>query len=580
MLSFTPSDYSAILLSLKVAVTATLLSLPFGFAAAYLMTYRKFRGRILLDVFVNLPLTLPPVVVGYLLLLLLGRNGWIGRMLLQPLGINLIFTWRAAVIATAVVGFPLMVRSIRTGMETIDERLIQASRTLGAGLWDSILTIIVPLSMRGIIAGSLLMFARGLGEFGATIIVAGNIPGVTQTIPLAIYEYVSSPGGTPWQWPSASSPLPSPLWSFSFMSGSAGAWSGQIDMELRVSLQKEYGTFFLDADFALRGEWIGIFGPSGSGKSTLVSLIAGLHHPDSGLIVLDGETLFDSRHRLDVHAERRRISMVFQRPHLFPHLSVKGNLLYGYKRCAPLHRKVTLDSVVEVLGIDNLLDRGVKNLSGGEKQRVAIGRAVLSNPRLLVMDEPLSALDDALKFQIIPFLKNACRIFEIPYLFISHSLLEMRIMTDQLLNIVDGRIAEQTTAEAFARARMGESPGGYTNLLRVTAPRRIDSFYGYRWGDRELFVSAGSDAPEALFELSSTDIILFKRHPEATSARNLLKCTVVDVFETGTRIGVELECAGERLIAQVVSQAVRELQLTKGSEVYAAIKAVAFSKLT
>ena len=174
---------------------ATILSLPFGFAVAYVMTFRKFRGRVILDVLVNLPLTLPPVVIGYLLLLLLGKNGWLGKWILAPLGIKIIFTWKAAVIATAVVGFPLMVRSIRTGMEMIDEKLIQASRTLGAGWLDTIITIILPLSLRGIIAGSILMFARGLGEFGATIIVAGNIPGVTQTIPLAIYEYVSSPGG-------------------------------------------------------------------------------------------------------------------------------------------------------------------------------------------------------------------------------------------------------------------------------------------------------------------------------------------------------------------------------------------------
>jgi len=195
MLAFTSTDYSAIFLSLKVAVIATLISLPFGFAVAYLMTYYRFRGRVALDVLVNLPLTLPPVVIGYLLLMVLGQRGWVGRYLLQPLGINLIFTWKAAVIATAVVGFPLMVRSIRTGMETIDRRLVEASRTLGAGRLDMILTVIVPLSIRGIIAGSILMFARGLGEFGATIIVAGNIPGVTQTIPLAIYEYVSSPSG-------------------------------------------------------------------------------------------------------------------------------------------------------------------------------------------------------------------------------------------------------------------------------------------------------------------------------------------------------------------------------------------------
>ncbi len=195
MLGLTLTDYSAILLSLKVAVVATLLSLPFGFAIAYVMTYRRFRGRVALDVVVNLPLTLPPVVIGYLLLMLLGQQGPVGKFVLQPLGIKLIFTWKAAVIATSVVGFPLMVRSIRTAMESIDERLVQVSRLLGARRIDRIVTVILPLSVRGILAGSALMFARGLGEFGATVIVAGNIPGVTQTIPLAIYEYASSPKG-------------------------------------------------------------------------------------------------------------------------------------------------------------------------------------------------------------------------------------------------------------------------------------------------------------------------------------------------------------------------------------------------
>ena len=189
------AEYSAILLSLKVSTVATLLTLPVGFATAYIQTYRQFRGKVALDVIVNLPLTLPPVVIGYLLLLGLGQNGFIGQHLLHPLGISLIFTWKAAVIATAVVGFPLMVRSIRIGMESIDQRLLQASRTLGAGWFDSMVTVILPLSVRGVLAGSALMFARGLGEFGATIIVAGNIPGVTQTIPLAIYDYAASPDG-------------------------------------------------------------------------------------------------------------------------------------------------------------------------------------------------------------------------------------------------------------------------------------------------------------------------------------------------------------------------------------------------
>lgn len=194
MLMLTSADYDAIRLSVKVALMATLLSLPFGFLFAYVMTFFKFRGKALLEVLVNLPLTLPPVVIGYLLLIALGKNGWLSP-LLEPLGIRLIFTWKAAVLASAVVGFPLLVRSIRIGMESIDYQLIQASRTLGARGIDTLVTVVLPLSRHGIVAGSSLMFARSLGEFGATIIVAGNIPGVTQTIPLAIYEYAASPSG-------------------------------------------------------------------------------------------------------------------------------------------------------------------------------------------------------------------------------------------------------------------------------------------------------------------------------------------------------------------------------------------------
>ncbi|MEI7933501.1 MAG: molybdate ABC transporter permease subunit [Chlorobiaceae bacterium] len=191
----TPEDITAILLSIKVSLTATALSLPFGFTVAWLIVFKPFRGKVLLEVLVNLPLTLPPVVIGFFLLLLLGKHGWIGKLLAES-GIVLIFTWKAAVIASATVGFPLLVRSIRLGMESIDRQLIDASRSLGAQWYDTLLTIILPLSFRGILAGSSLMFARSLGEFGATIIVAGNIPGITQTIPLAIYDYASSPSST------------------------------------------------------------------------------------------------------------------------------------------------------------------------------------------------------------------------------------------------------------------------------------------------------------------------------------------------------------------------------------------------
>lgn len=194
MITLSPQDLSAVWLSVKVAVSATLISLPFGFAAAYYLVFSKFRGKAIFEGLVNLPLVLPPVVVGYLLLLLMGNSGWIGKILAYA-DIQVIFSLTAAVIASAVVGFPLLVRSIRTGMEEIDEQYLKVARTLGAGWLDSVQSIILPLSARAVIAGMTLMFARSLGEFGATIILAGNIPGLTQTIPLAIYEYTNTPGG-------------------------------------------------------------------------------------------------------------------------------------------------------------------------------------------------------------------------------------------------------------------------------------------------------------------------------------------------------------------------------------------------
>jgi len=194
MLNLVPDDILAIKLSLQVAITATIITLPIGFGVAYLLALTNMRCKAVLEGLVNLPLVLPPVVTGYLLLLLFGRNGWLGQLLGQ-FDIQIIFTLRAAVIASAVVGFPLLVRSIRIGLESIDTQYIQASRTLGAKWWDTLFTITVPLCSRAILAGMTLMFARSLGEFGATIVLAGNMPGVTQTIPLAIYQYTSTPGG-------------------------------------------------------------------------------------------------------------------------------------------------------------------------------------------------------------------------------------------------------------------------------------------------------------------------------------------------------------------------------------------------
>lgn len=319
---------------------------------------------------------------------------------------------------------------------------------------------------------------------------------------------------------------------------------------------------------------------SGSGKSTLVNLLAGLATPDRGEIVLNGERLFSSAGKINLPPEQRRIAMVFQQHCLFPHLDVRKNLLFGLKRCPERHRAIDFDTLVEVLRLDALLDRGVTHLSGGEKQRVALGRALLSNPRLLLMDEPLSALDDTLRFQIIPYLTCVSRQFGIPYLFISHSLVEMRLLTDTAFVIENGTVTERTTSEQLARSRMGQSQVGYINLLELSEMQERDGMCAYRWKGGELLLSSGNrDTYSGLFELSSKDIILFKKHPEAVSARNLLECKVAGLFRSASKVGVELRCGEGTLVSEIVPEAARDLGIVKGSVIHAACKASAFRRL-
>lgn len=191
----TPAEFSAIAVSLQVALAAVFCSLPLGIAAGWLLARKRFPGKLLLETCVNLPLVMPPVVTGYLLLIAFGRQGPIGGWLERWFGVQLVFDWKGAALAAAVVSFPLLVRSIRSAIAGVDVRLEDAARTLGAGPWDLFFSVTLPLARRGVIAGAVLAFARALGEFGATIMIAGNIAGETRTIPLMIYSELETPGG-------------------------------------------------------------------------------------------------------------------------------------------------------------------------------------------------------------------------------------------------------------------------------------------------------------------------------------------------------------------------------------------------
>jgi molybdate transport system permease protein len=189
------SESEALTLSLSVAARSVLLSLPLALLLAWLLTRRRFPGRTLLDAFVHLPLVLPPVVVGYLLLLLFGARGPIGSWLERVLGVELIFTRNGAALATAVMSFPLMVRAMRISLENVDRGLEEAARTLGAGAIDRFATITLPLMLPGVLAGAITAFSASLGEFGAVITFVSNIPGETRTLPLALYSALQTPGG-------------------------------------------------------------------------------------------------------------------------------------------------------------------------------------------------------------------------------------------------------------------------------------------------------------------------------------------------------------------------------------------------
>ncbi|CTP91600.1 molybdate ABC transporter permease subunit [Xanthomonas graminis] len=200
MFAFTAQELTAIALSVKVALVAALGSLPFGVACGWLLARRRFPGKSLLDALLHLPLVMPPIVTGYALLIVFGTQGQVGAWLLEHLGVQFAFRWTGAALASAVMGFPLMVRAIRLALESTDRRLEAAAATLGAGPWRVFFSITLPLAWPGLVAGTALAFAKALGEFGATITFVSNIPGETQTLSSAIYGLLQVPGGEAGIW--------------------------------------------------------------------------------------------------------------------------------------------------------------------------------------------------------------------------------------------------------------------------------------------------------------------------------------------------------------------------------------------
>ncbi len=219
-----------------------------------------------------------------------------------------------------------------------------------------------------------------------------------------------------------------------------------------IDIQRRQGDFQVNAHFKGAASGVtALFGPSGAGKTSIVNMVAGLIAPDAGHIVINNHRLFDSRKKINLAPEKRRIGYIFQDGRLFPHLSVKTNLTYGMKRVPVSRRYVKFDAVVELLGIDHLLERRPAKLSGGEKQRVAIGRGLLTSPAMLLMDEPLASLDQDRKQEVLPFIRRMCREFSLPILYVSHSRDEILTLASHVVILTAGHTVKDGGVEILSQ---------------------------------------------------------------------------------------------------------------------------------
>jgi molybdate transport system ATP-binding protein len=352
---------------------------------------------------------------------------------------------------------------------------------------------------------------------------------------------------------------------------------------LSLALRRRQGEFTLDLAFdAPTPGVIALFGRSGCGKTTLVDLIAGLRRADEGRIAIDGTTLLDSTRGIDLPAERRRIGYLFQDARLFPHYDVRGNLDYGRRRAPPGQARIGFDEVVALLGIAPLLERRPAQLSGGEKQRVALGRALLAQPRLLLLDEPLAALDRARREEVLPYLERLRDELSLPMLFVTHDFDEVLRLATHVVLIDAGRLLAsgaptELSLHPALRAIIGPEAIGAVIEGRVTAIDASSGLARIGVGDGSLSIEAGDlviDQPVRL-QLLARDMILATERPQALSVRNTIAGTIAEIEADGAHAAlVQVDAGGTRIIVRVTSQARHELALRPGLPVWVLVKAV------
>ncbi len=356
-------------------------------------------------------------------------------------------------------------------------------------------------------------------------------------------------------------------------------------MSLSLEITHQMPDFSLSVSFEVPPGITALFGPSGSGKTTVINAVSGLLKPDAGRIILAGEPIFDTSLRINLPPHKRRLGYVFQDGRLFPHLSVEKNLLYGQRFALQDEPGPSLESVSELLGISSLLQRAPGGLSGGEKQRVAIGRALLSRPRMLLMDEPLAALDEPRKEEILPYLERLRDQTDIPILYVSHSVAEVaRLATSVVLldkgSVIRSGPAEQVLSDPTTVRQLGLRQAGSVLSAAITA-HHAD-------GLTELTVSGGTlflpkmDRPvgaKTRVRILAQDIIVAGSLPRDLSALNILPAEVTTVQPgSGPGVVIQMRSGSDHLLARITRRSAEKMRLKPGAHVFAVIKAVSVAR--
>jgi molybdate transport system ATP-binding protein len=355
---------------------------------------------------------------------------------------------------------------------------------------------------------------------------------------------------------------------------------------IEVDVARRVGNFGLEVAFQAEAPIVGLFGRSGSGKTTLVNLLAGIVRPERGRIVVSGQTLFDSAQDIDIPPERRRLGYVFQDDLLFPHLNVEKNLFYGYRRAPPAARVTEPEHVIELLGLRALMHRLPDALSGGEKQRVAIGRALLAQPRLLLMDEPLASLDVPRREEVMRYIELLRDDLGIPIVYVSHSVAEITRLSDTVVILSDGRtLASGDVDDVMGRIDLRPQTGRYEAgaVIEATVAEHDE-----RYGLTRLAFEGGSlTVPnvEALagervrVRIRARDVSLAVAPPSGLSILNVLEGSITAIGDDeGPIVEVQLRIGATPLQARITRRSRVELGLAEGQPVYALIKAVSLDR--